>query len=157
MSLVRTALRLCAVAALQDVTIAQGRVYDSRIGDIQPETFLEDAKPTVIVLTDGDAGEQLSHQNGGPPFDRMVDLVFELGMVQTQKADGDQAATSSAFQTPTRGSRHRSTRWNSRSCAVWPTSSTPSRRCFARSCGQSNTTRTARCSTTPASSSPRGS
>ena len=87
MTLARTALRLAAAQTLKGVTgsrptIAEGRVYDSRIADIEPETFSDDAKPIIIVLTDGEEGEALSKQNGGPPFRRMVDLVLEIAMVQ---------------------------------------------------------------------------
>jgi hypothetical protein len=93
MTLARTALRLATVAALKgDVsgrpTIAEGRVYDSRFSDFAPETFADDAKPTILVLTDSDEGEALSRQNGGPPFTRLIDLVLELGIVQTIQ-DGD--------------------------------------------------------------------
>jgi hypothetical protein len=88
MSLVRTALRLAAINALQGAdansgpTIARNRVYDSRISDFNPEAYPDDAMPTVIVLTDNDEGDGLSKQNGGPPFDRHVGLCFELGMIQ---------------------------------------------------------------------------
>ena len=85
MTLARTALRLCVSACLKGdsasrPTIAEGRVYDSRIGDLSPESFVDDAKATVILLTDSDEGQALSDQNGGPPFRRMIDLVIEFGM-----------------------------------------------------------------------------
>lgn len=85
MTLARTALRLCAVACLEGIdgarpTIAEGRVYDSRMSDFGPEPFGEDARPTMILLTDDDDGEALSDQNGGPPFRRMMGLVIEMGM-----------------------------------------------------------------------------
>ena len=88
MTLARTALRLAAVAIIQGSkdarpTIAEGRIWDSRNNDLNPETYEGDAKPVVIVLTDGDEGEALSRNNGGPPFRRMIDLVLEVGMVQT--------------------------------------------------------------------------
>lgn len=94
MTIARTALRLAAVQAITGIadarpTIAEGRVYDSRISPEQPDTFGEDAKPTVIVLTDGDEGDALSDQNGGPPFHRRIDLVFDIGMVGQEKADTD--------------------------------------------------------------------
>lgn len=94
MTMARTALRLAAVQAITGAadarpTIADGRVYDSRISPEQPDTFGEDARPTVIVLTDGDEGDALSDQNGGPPFHRRIDLVFDLGMVCQEKADDD--------------------------------------------------------------------
>lgn len=90
MTLARTALRLCVSACLKGEvnarpTIAEGRVYDSRIGDISPESFEDDAKATVILLTDGDEGEAVSEQNGGPPFKRMIDLVIEMGMTMALK------------------------------------------------------------------------
>lgn len=93
MTLARTALRLCVSACLKGddtdrPTIAEGRVYDSRISDLAPESFVEDAKATVILLTDGDEGDALSVQNGGPPFRRMIDLVIEMGMTLALK-DGD--------------------------------------------------------------------
>jgi hypothetical protein len=94
MTLARTALRLCAVSTLKGATgarptIAESRVYDSRISDFTPEDYEDDAKPSVIVLTDSDDGEALSEQNGGPPFHRMIDLVVEIGMVQALQDGAD--------------------------------------------------------------------
>lgn len=85
MTLARTALRLCVAACLRGddsgrPTIADDRIYDSRISEIAPETFADDAKATVILLADGDEGDALSAQNGGPPFHRMIDLVVEMNM-----------------------------------------------------------------------------
>lgn len=94
MTLARTAMRLAAVNALAGAdansgpTIARNRVYDSRISDFDPESYPNDAQPTIIILTDDDEGEQLSKQNGGPPFRRNIDLVFELAMVMKIK-DGN--------------------------------------------------------------------
>jgi hypothetical protein len=91
MTLVRTALRLATINALRGAnaasgpTIARNRVYDSRISDLAPESFSDDAKPSIIVLTDDDEGDALSDQNGGPPFRRLVNLVIEFGMVQRQE------------------------------------------------------------------------
>lgn len=92
MTLARTALRLCVAAALKGTadarpTIAEGRVYDSRISDFAPDAFVDDAKPTAILLTDGDEGEALSKQNGGPPFHRLIDVVVEIGMTQSVQED----------------------------------------------------------------------
>lgn len=93
MTLARTALRLCVSAALKGETgarptIAEGRVYDSRMSDYAPDAFSDDAKPTVILLSDVDDGDALSDQNGGPPFRRMIEIVIEMGMTQAVK-DGD--------------------------------------------------------------------
>jgi len=94
MTLARTALRLAVVQAIAGVkgdrpTIAEGRVYDSRASAEQPEAFAEDAKAIVLVLTDGDEGDALSDQNGGPPFRRNIELVLDIGMVCQEKADDE--------------------------------------------------------------------
>jgi hypothetical protein len=99
MSLARTALRLLVTGTLTGSvssrpTIAQGRVYDSRLSDIDPNTFSEDAKPTIIVLTDDDEGDALSDQSGGPPFRRRIDVVLECGMVCRVK-EGDDSVVGS--------------------------------------------------------------
>jgi hypothetical protein len=78
--LARTALRLIAVAALEGRTIAEDRVDDSRMGALAPETVADDAKAVIIAIADDDDGEAWSEQNGGPPFDRLIDLNFELAM-----------------------------------------------------------------------------
>lgn len=94
MTIARTALRLVPVYGLMGAdgarpTIAEGRIYDSRISPESPEVFGEDARPTVIVLTDADEGDALSDQNGGPPFHRRIDLVFDIGMVCQEKSADD--------------------------------------------------------------------
>lgn len=90
MTLARTALRLLTVEAVKAATIAQARVYDSRVADMAPESFSEDARPCVIVYTDKDGGDAVSNQDGGPPFHREIELSFELGMV-ARIGDGDAA------------------------------------------------------------------
>lgn len=94
MTVARTALRLAVIQCLKGAadprpTIAGRRIYDSRIAPEEPDVFSEEAKPIAIVLTDGDNGDALSEQNGGPPFERKIDLVFDLGMVCREKADDD--------------------------------------------------------------------
>lgn len=111
MTMVRTALRLCVAEALRGATIAGERVYDSRPGDFSPDSMPEDALPTIIVLTDKDEGEALSEQNGGPPFRRMVDVVFELALIQRitiETLDEDGNVTGSEFDvmTPDTDKRH---------------------------------------------------
>jgi hypothetical protein len=90
MTLARTALRLVTAACLKGSadarpTIAEGRVYDSRVSELAPEAFVDDAKAIVILLTDVDEGSALSDQNGGPPFHRLIDVVLEMGMTQAIK------------------------------------------------------------------------
>jgi hypothetical protein len=62
-------------------TIAQDRVFDSRMSEIKPEELAADAKPVLVVYTDADEGDALSAQNGGPPFHRMIDVIIEMTMI----------------------------------------------------------------------------
>jgi hypothetical protein len=78
--LARTALRLATVAALLGRTIADDRVDDSRLADLAPESVPEDGLPVIMVICDDDDGEAFSEQNGGPPFDRMIDLNIEMAI-----------------------------------------------------------------------------
>lgn len=115
MTLARTALRLCVAECLKGdeggkhsfepsgfsggfsisdtprprPTIAAERVYDSRMSDFAPEALAGDALPTIIVLTDNDEGDALSKQNGGPPFERKIEVVLELGMIQSVQDEDD--------------------------------------------------------------------
>lgn len=95
MTLARTALRLAAVQIVKGTaasrpTIAGKSVFDSRMSPEQPEDFTQDASAVVIVFSDGDEGDALSDQNGGPPFRRVIDLVFDIGMV-CRENDPDEA------------------------------------------------------------------
>jgi hypothetical protein len=85
MTLVRTALRLAAVNALLDKTVAQNRVADSRIPALD---LLKpaDRKPFVVVTTEGDSGPGLGPQDGGAPYHRVIDLIFECS-IATVDAD----------------------------------------------------------------------
>lgn len=108
MSLVRTALRLATLNALRGATIADVRVYDSRVDDFSPENFPADARPTIILLTDEEEGPALSEQNGGPPFRRMIDLVIEMGMVQTFELPEDEGGPVIVPGYPTTDAEHES-------------------------------------------------
>lgn len=78
--LARLALRLAAVAALDGRTIAEDRVDDSRLAALAPEDVPDDGLPVIMAITDDDDGEAFSEQDGGPPFDRLIDLCLELSM-----------------------------------------------------------------------------
>ena len=93
--LARTALRLITVAALEAKTIAEGRVDDSRLADLAPESVPEDGLPVIMVICDDDDGDAWSDQNGGPPFDRMIDLNVEMAIAsRVQYVDPDNAQAS---------------------------------------------------------------
>jgi hypothetical protein len=89
MSFVRMALRLLVVEALKGVTVAGPRVFDSRMNDLSPDLFKGDQNPVILVMTDKDEGEQLSAQNGGPPFGRSAELSLEFGMTERIEQDGE--------------------------------------------------------------------
>lgn len=88
MSLNRMALRTAAVLALTNYyqapwpTMAKGRVFDSRIDPITGAQA-DELVPTISIYTDDDTGDDLSSNNGGPPFRRMVNLTMwlTLGMI----------------------------------------------------------------------------
>ena len=94
MSLERTALRLATVMALTNgfqppyPTMARQLVFDSRIDPVQGVNA-DELVPIVRVMTDDDQGESLSANNGGPPFERRVNLVMEISLgTLGQEADG---------------------------------------------------------------------
>lgn len=88
MSLARTALRLSVVEALRPSVIAtsadyptsaQGRVFDSRMDAID-DVAADERAPTIVVFTDDDDANP-AQPGGGDPFERFVDLVFELSVI----------------------------------------------------------------------------
>lgn len=93
MSLERTALRLAATMALSNgyqepyPTMAQNRVFDSRQEPIEG-LKKSDIVPLIVVYTDSDNGEMLSHNNGGPPFEQHCNLIIEISLAAvSQTAD----------------------------------------------------------------------
>ena len=98
-ALARTALRLAVVNALQaDATIAAicaDRVFDSRIDDLDAKEPI----PVIVIYTEDENGDELSHNNGGPPFRSTVDLVFEISMKATVPSDDDAPADISLPET----------------------------------------------------------
>ena len=97
MSLTRTALRLVVLEAIKGATIADNRVFDSRMDDLAPDAFTGDELPTAILLTDKDEGSSLSEQNGGPPFMRETELSIELGMTQRVRNVSEEGAAPEEF------------------------------------------------------------
>lgn len=91
MGLYRTALRLATLEALRPSallkqhasaawpTLAETRVFDSRIDPIE-DMAAEQHKAVIVVYTQEDLGYPGQHR-GGPPFRRIVDLVFEISQI----------------------------------------------------------------------------
>lgn len=79
MSLQRMRLRAAFVAALINKTIAEGRVFDSRIGEIQ-EQDADQLIPFVAVYTDSDQRQQKAPGDVTPLFSRSIDVVIELAV-----------------------------------------------------------------------------
>ncbi len=89
MSIGRLVLRCLAVAAIQQnvddavsPTMAEDRVYDSRLDPLTLKQ--EEAKniPCVVVYTDDDEGTQINSGSGGTqgPFKRVVELRIEISI-----------------------------------------------------------------------------
>ena len=99
MALYRTALRLATLEALRPTavlgtsgpwpTLAANNVFDSRLDPIEDLTK-DQHKAVVVVYTEMDEGYGAQHR-GGPPFRRIVDLVFEISQVTSAPAEADPA------------------------------------------------------------------
>jgi hypothetical protein len=88
MSFQRTRLRGAWVAALTGATIAQDRVYDTRIGNIQ-ESDADQMLPLIAVYTEGDQRNQRAPLSGGNGvFERIIDVVIELTVATWANVDG---------------------------------------------------------------------
>lgn len=92
MSLARTALRIAACRALRGATIAENRVFDSRIGEID-FTEATERLPLVIVTTDDEEITQIEGLDiiGAPS---VLDLVFDMSIATTitlENGDNDVA------------------------------------------------------------------
>lgn len=88
MSLSRTALRIAACRALRGATIAESRVFDSRIGEIAFDDP-NDRLPLVIVTTDDELIGPIDGLNiiGAPST---LDLVFDLSIASTVTLEAGQ-------------------------------------------------------------------
>lgn len=93
MSLSRTALRLAAIEALAPTaahpsvgnpsggpwpTIARQRVFDAKM-DTYDDLAQASRAPSVSIYTDDDVAEP-AQRGGGPSFDRVVDVCFEMSI-----------------------------------------------------------------------------
>lgn len=86
MTLNRIALRLATIAVLTGgddgalyPTVAANRVYDSRF-DPPTDNIADGNFPSIAVYTDDENGAQISTNNGGPPFQRTVELTIEMSI-----------------------------------------------------------------------------
>lgn len=81
MSLIRPVLRMCAVGALMNSTLAQDRVYDS---DNTPlaEVLQGDAKPYIVVFTDDDNRPDVMGRDYYGATNHLT-LVLEFGIASS--------------------------------------------------------------------------
>lgn len=77
MSLKRLMLRTAVVAALKNKTIAQDRVFDSKLSALQV-TDSNDMLPAVCVYTEADTGVNVQAGDAGVLLERNVDVHLEL-------------------------------------------------------------------------------
>ena len=83
MSIIRAALRLCAVQALRESTWAQNRVMNSHNQPLLEMLEIEkpkDGVPFIVVFTDDDAFEPNSIEHGIYSASRALQLVLEIGV-----------------------------------------------------------------------------
>jgi hypothetical protein len=97
-SLSRLMVRALACVALQQQsddevapTMAEDRVFDSRLDPLMFEQFGDKPMPGITVYTDDDTGELLNRGSGDGPFRRWVDLRVEIviGSFDTEIVDGE--------------------------------------------------------------------
>lgn len=80
MSIVRATLRICAVMALRDNTLALARVYDSQNTPlVQALSAATEPLPYIVVYTDNDAREEMEG-NDIYQSDRLIGLAVEVAM-----------------------------------------------------------------------------
>ena len=79
MSLARLMLRAAWVGALKNKTIAENRVFDTRLNPLEI-TNKVDLLPCICVYTDHDTGKNIKTKGGDPlpVFERQVDLIMEI-------------------------------------------------------------------------------
>lgn len=87
MSVLRSVIRMCAVAACRDRTWAEDRVYDS---DNTPlfDALSKEAKPYITVFTDSDMTQEISGRDLYTGDHRMS-LVFEFGIASAADVKKD--------------------------------------------------------------------
>lgn len=92
MSITRTVLRLCAVAALRERTWCEGRVFDSDNTPLIEALKGEDiAKPYIVVFTDGDGRNEI---DGADIYSgrRQLEFVLEIGVASVVRAENGEAS-----------------------------------------------------------------
>lgn len=80
MSLLRPAIRACAVAALKDRTWAESRVFDSDMTALAEAVSGTVAKPYIVVYTDADDRSQNLATELYDGDRRLLNLVIEIGV-----------------------------------------------------------------------------
>lgn len=87
MSMERTALRLSVERALLAdpvvTAICENRIFDSRMQDFKAG----EPVPVVIMTTEQAKGEAWGENNGGPPFNNICALTFEIALRSTEIDD----------------------------------------------------------------------
>lgn len=80
MSLLRPAIRACAVAALKDRTWCEDRVYDSDMTALSDAVMGGPPKPYVCVYTDTDDRPRVTGAELYEGENRLLNLVLEIGV-----------------------------------------------------------------------------
>lgn len=80
MSLLRPAIRACAVAALKDRTWAQDRVFDSDMTALADAVYGDTPQPYIVVYTDTDDRPTVTGAELYEGDHRVLNLVIEIGV-----------------------------------------------------------------------------
>lgn len=82
MSIARTVLRIAAIQALTGATIAEDRVFDSTITEIDLQAASQ-RKPIIIVTTDDQEGSVSGRDLNGA--DKKLELMIEIAVTDTEQ------------------------------------------------------------------------
>lgn len=91
MSLIRAAIRACAVAALRDRTWAESRCFDSDMTALADAVYGGPPQPYVVVYTDTDNLQGITGAELYNGDDRQLNLVLEIGVanaISVNNSDG---------------------------------------------------------------------
>lgn len=86
MSLLRSAIRSCTVAALRDKTWAENRVFDSDMTALADAVYGGPPQPYIVVYTDNDDLANISGTELYNGDDRSLNIVLEIGVANAIKA-----------------------------------------------------------------------
>lgn len=89
MSILRAAIRACAVAALRDRTWAENRCFDSDMTALADAVYGGPPQPYIVVYTDTDNLQPVTGAEVYNGDDRMLNVVLEIGVANAIKGENN--------------------------------------------------------------------